>query len=102
LLLVQAALAVPPAEQMERKATLAHLQAQSQSVPQQVVEVPLVLLQLRVAVVAVALMQAAMLPQAPVAQEVVCRRKAVAVLALLGDIRATSFIMALGGLVAPL
>jgi hypothetical protein len=87
---------------MERKATLAHLQAQSQSVPQQVVEVPLVPPHLRVAVVAVALMQAAMLPQAPVAQEAVCRRKAVAVLAPLEDIRTTSFIMALAGLVAPL
>jgi hypothetical protein len=87
---------------MERKATLVHLQARSQSVPQQVVEVPLVPPQPRGAVVAVAIVPAAMLPQALVAQEAGCRRKVVAVLALLGDIRTTSFIMALGGLVAPL
>jgi hypothetical protein len=43
-----------------------------------------------------------MLPQALVAQEAGCRRKAVAVLAPLEDIRTTSFIMALAGLVAPL
>ena len=44
---------------------------------------------------AVAIVPAAMLPQALVAQEAGCRRKAVAVLAPLEDIRTTSFIMAL-------